>query len=136
MLSRNMRLAVVSSLSACPWTEGGRCLLVSDTHPDTRKANEHLARGQTSETGATLVRRRLVNIAQALKHIKCWGVCGHQESGADSGAVQADPNWHCLGSCHLDLATDNVASDKLFGLSSPCCPPLRSDLRPETFTFS
>lgn len=72
MLSRNMRLAVVSSLSACPWTEGGRCLLVSDTYPDTQKANEHLARGQTSETGATLMRRRLVNIAQALKHIKRW----------------------------------------------------------------
>ena len=82
MLSRNMRLAVVSSLSACRWTAGGRCLLVSDTYPDTQQANEHLVRGHASETGTRLVRRRLVDIAQALKHIKCWGVCGHQETSS------------------------------------------------------
>lgn len=34
-------------------------------------------------TGARLL-RRLANTAQALKHIKRWGVCGHQESDADS----------------------------------------------------
>lgn len=43
---------------------------------------------------------------------------------------------HYLGSCRLDFATDYVASDTLFGLSSSCCPHLRSDLGLETFTFS
>lgn len=49
MLSRNRRLAVVASLSACPWTTGGRCLLVSDTYPDAQNTNEHLVRGHASE---------------------------------------------------------------------------------------
>lgn len=83
-------------------------------------------------TGVRLVRRNLVNIVQTLRHVECWSVCGHQETGTDSRAVQADPNWHCLGRCHLEVVTDYVALDKLFSLSGPWCPHLHSDLGLET----
>lgn len=49
MFSRKMRLAVLSSLFACPWTEGGFCLLVSDAYPDTQSTDEHSLRGRTTE---------------------------------------------------------------------------------------
>lgn len=113
---------------------------LSATYPDAQRANERLVRGHASE--------------DTWQELGCWedwqtqprlwstssvGVSVDTRSlvqTPDSRAVQADPSWHCLGSYCLDLATDYVASDALFGLSSSCCLHLRSDLGLETFTLS